>query len=114
MTRVSELILTFLLNAAWQIVAITIIAAIGSLLLKHTAASYRHALWLAALFLSFLLPLWTVLKVDPETLSADVPIAFERTAEIVGAPTTQDSSKPAVARDVVNPSVTNLFGRRRH
>lgn len=65
MTRISEMLLTFVLNAGWQIVVIFIIASIGSHLLRNAAASFRHGLWLAALGLSLFAPLWTIADFAP-------------------------------------------------
>jgi len=60
MTRVSEVLLSFVMNAGWQLVVILTMASIGSYLLRNAAANLRHALWLAALGLSLAAPLWTV------------------------------------------------------
>ena len=56
MRTINQLLLTFLLNACWQIPLIAACAAFCSWLLRHSTARYRHLLWVAALFLSFLLP----------------------------------------------------------
>lgn len=56
MSKISELILTFLLNAAWQIAVIALVASVCAHLLRNAAARYRHALWLAALVLSLAIP----------------------------------------------------------
>ncbi|HEX6728541.1 MAG TPA: M56 family metallopeptidase [Pyrinomonadaceae bacterium] len=53
----SELLLTFLLNACWQILLIAAVASFGSWLLRHSSARYRQWLWVSALLLSFLIPL---------------------------------------------------------
>ena len=60
MSRISELLLNFAINAGWQIVVIFVIASAGSYLLKNAAANFRHALWLTALVLSLTAPLWTL------------------------------------------------------
>lgn len=52
----SELLLTFLLNACWQILLIAAIASFGSWLLRDFSARYRHWLWVSALLLAFLIP----------------------------------------------------------
>ena len=66
MIRISELVLNFLLNAAWQIVAVALIAWISGSLLRNAAARYRHALWVAALFVSVALPFWSLTGSTPE------------------------------------------------
>jgi beta-lactamase regulating signal transducer with metallopeptidase domain len=59
MRTISQMLLTFLLNACWQIVLITLAAALCAWLLRGTAARYRHRLWVIALASSFAFPLLT-------------------------------------------------------
>ena len=59
MKTTSEFLLTFLLNAFWQIALIAAAAAFGDWLLRRTVVRYRHLLWVAALGLSLVLPLIT-------------------------------------------------------
>jgi beta-lactamase regulating signal transducer with metallopeptidase domain/biotin carboxyl carrier protein/uncharacterized membrane protein YkoI len=59
MERISQALLTCLLNACWQIAIITSIAAFCAWLLRETSARYRHLLWVAALALCFCLPVLT-------------------------------------------------------
>jgi beta-lactamase regulating signal transducer with metallopeptidase domain/uncharacterized membrane protein YkoI len=54
--KTSELLLTFLLNAIWQIPLIASAAALGAWLLNQASAKYRHWVWVAALLLSLLVP----------------------------------------------------------
>jgi beta-lactamase regulating signal transducer with metallopeptidase domain/uncharacterized membrane protein YkoI len=65
MRTVSQLVLTFLLNAAWQIALIAAVAAFCSWLLRGTAARYRHGMWVAALALCFLLAALTGANLFP-------------------------------------------------
>ncbi|MDX6384194.1 MAG: hypothetical protein QOK48_1767, partial [Blastocatellia bacterium] len=58
----AQLLLTFLLNASWQIALVVAFASVCDWLLRGTAARYRHALWIAALGLSLVLPLWSPLQ----------------------------------------------------
>jgi TonB family protein len=53
----AQLVLTFLVNASWQIALVSGFAIACDWLLRGTAASYRHGLWIAALVLAFALPL---------------------------------------------------------
>lgn len=53
----AQLVLTFLLNASWQIALVVAFAIACDWLLRGTAARYRHGLWIAALVLAFVLPL---------------------------------------------------------
>lgn len=55
-----QVILDFLANAAWQVTAVALVATLGNYLLRSFTRA-RHAVWVAALVLSFLLPLWTSL-----------------------------------------------------
>src|ERR1043165_6706786 len=52
----SQLLLTFLLNACWQILLITSFASLGSWLLRNSFARYRHLVWATALCLAFCVP----------------------------------------------------------
>lgn len=65
MTRFSELLLSFVVNAGWQIAVIFTIASVGSYLLRNAAANLRHGLWLLALGLSLAAPLWTASGLSP-------------------------------------------------
>jgi TonB family protein len=56
MKVVLQLLLTFLLNASWQIVLVAAFALLCDWLLRGTAARYRHGVWVAALLLSLALP----------------------------------------------------------
>src|ERR1041385_959396 len=55
----SPLVLTFLLNAVWQVALIAGLAALGSWLLRNSVARYRHWLWSSALCLAFFVPAFT-------------------------------------------------------
>ena len=77
----AQLVLTFLLNAAWQIVLVVAFAAACDWLLRGTAARYRHRLWVAALGLAFVLPLLGPAR-QIKTFLASQP----QPVEIVAAP----------------------------
>src|SRR4051794_1134060 len=51
-----EMLLTFLVNAAWQIPAILGLAVITSNLLRNGPASYRHVVWVVALIAAVTIP----------------------------------------------------------
>jgi len=57
MSELSRLLLSFLLNACWQIALVATAAALCGWLLRGTAARHRHLLWVIALVSSFCLPL---------------------------------------------------------
>lgn len=67
MRTVSQLLLNFLLNAAWQIALITALASLGAWLLRSSSARYRHWLWVGALCLAFFVPATTTIRAYFET-----------------------------------------------
>jgi beta-lactamase regulating signal transducer with metallopeptidase domain/cell division septation protein DedD len=60
METASQCVLTFLLNAGWQIAVVAAIAAAASRLIRKGPASYRSAGWGAALALSILMPAFSL------------------------------------------------------
>lgn len=52
----SEVLLTFLLNAVWQVALIAALAAAGSWLLRNALARHHHWVWVSALCLAFIVP----------------------------------------------------------
>jgi beta-lactamase regulating signal transducer with metallopeptidase domain/uncharacterized membrane protein YkoI len=58
----SQLLLTFLLNAVWQIALIAALASFGAWLLRQSATRYQHWLWVAAFCLSLLVPVATAYR----------------------------------------------------
>src|SRR5262245_37557643 len=73
MRTISELLLTFLLNACWQIAMITAVAALCARLLRGTTARYQHLLWVIALAFSFGLPVLTCLPLSGGVNSSEAP-----------------------------------------
>lgn len=61
----SQLLLTFLLNAVWQIALIAALASFGAWLLRKSGVRYQHWLWVSALFLSLLVPVVTAVRTMP-------------------------------------------------
>ena len=61
----NEFILNFLVNSAWQITAIYVLAAVGTYLLKNYSAHYRHVVWITALFLCLSAPVITATQIVP-------------------------------------------------
>jgi beta-lactamase regulating signal transducer with metallopeptidase domain/uncharacterized membrane protein YkoI len=64
MTKASQLLLTFLANAAWQVALIYAAARACSWLLRSTSARYRHLLWVVALSAAIILPVVTSLDFE--------------------------------------------------
>lgn len=62
MTTNSQLLLTFLLNAVWQIALIAALASIGAWLLRKSPVRFQHWLWVGALCLSLLVPVMTAVR----------------------------------------------------
>ena len=58
----SQLLLTFLINACWQIALVAAFASFSTWLLRNSAARYRHWVWVTALFLSLGIPLTTSIQ----------------------------------------------------
>ncbi len=88
MHAASEFIFNFVLNAGWQIVVIFAVAALASWLLKNGPARYRHSLWVVALVACFVVPLLTVTRFVPESVSSvqvvtskQVPVQVNVTAD---------------------------------
>jgi TonB family protein len=52
----AQVVMTFLLNASWQIVLVAAAAALCDWLLRGAPARYRHAVWVIALLLSLVVP----------------------------------------------------------
>jgi beta-lactamase regulating signal transducer with metallopeptidase domain len=74
----SQLLLTFLLNACWQVALVMGIASLGSWLLRNFSVRYRHCVWATALCLAFFVPAFTSSQVffDNNTRT-NSPITFE-------------------------------------
>ncbi len=75
----SQLLLTFLFNAFWQIALIAAFASLGSRLLRNSFARHRHWVWATALCLAFLVPAFTTsLTLFANVTQPNTPITFER------------------------------------
>ncbi len=80
MRTISQLLLTFLLNACWQIALITAIAAFCAWLLRVTTARYQHLLWVGALAFSIGLPVLTCLSLSGGDDSSEPPLTIVQPA----------------------------------
>jgi len=75
----SQLLLTFLLNALWQIALIALVASLGSWLLRNSGARYRHWVWATALCLAFVVPAFTSSRTLFDNVTqTNNPVTFER------------------------------------
>jgi len=60
MAQTSQLVATFILNATWQITAITALAVLCTKLLRKAPSRFSHGVWIAALGACLLIPTATV------------------------------------------------------
>lgn len=81
---ISEFVLNYVVNATWQIAAITAVAAGGAFLLRNAPARYRHLLWLAALGACLFVPLFNVTR--PASAEKSVFQSFETKPAAFAAP----------------------------
>lgn len=112
MKVVAQLLLTFLLNASWQIALVAAFALLCDWLLRGTAARYRHALWVVALLASFALPalscarLLKTLMIAKEPLAQVAPIGFTSTySPELDSPDIPASTNPAGPRQLADANV---------
>ena len=68
----SQLLLTFLLNAVWQVALIAALASLGAWLLRKSSVRYQHWLWVGALVLSLLVPVVTAVRSMPVSAPSTV------------------------------------------
>lgn len=111
MNAAAQLLLTFLLNALWLSVLVAGFAMLCSWLLRDTAARYRHALWVAALVLSLVLPLLSCMdlirarfvKERPAAPTVTEP-ACERIVRPLVLVEMRERERPAGSVDVMQPT----------
>lgn len=82
MASVSRIILFLLLNAAWQVSLVALLAWITDRLLRGIASRFRHALWVSALAICVLLTLGSTLRLQPES----APMPVQRSAQTTQQP----------------------------
>jgi beta-lactamase regulating signal transducer with metallopeptidase domain len=93
MTTSSQLLLTFLLNALWQIALIAALASLGVWLLRRSAMRYQHWLWVGALCLSLLVPVVTAVR-------------SLQSGDLSGAEPTFLRTQAGSQRELINPVLT--------
>jgi bla regulator protein blaR1 len=89
MRTISQLLLTFLLNACWQIALVTAVAALCARLLRWTSARYQHLFWVTALAFSFSLPVMTSAPLLVGAFFSEPPRATVQPASGAFAPAPQ-------------------------
>src|SRR5437763_11798091 len=67
METISRFLLTFLLNSLWQIPLTAAVASLTGWLMRHSPASHRHIVWVAALATALLLPVASIHSNGPAT-----------------------------------------------
>jgi len=80
---ISEFIVNYVLNSAWQIVVIFVVALLASWLLRNGPARYRHCLWILVLMVSLIVPSLTATRFVPGFVSgfeAIVPLPAVQTS----------------------------------
>jgi TonB family protein len=65
METISRALLTFLLNSLWQVPVAVAVAALACRCMRHVPAGHRHAVWVAALAASVLLPVASMRTAPP-------------------------------------------------
>ncbi len=70
MGSIDSVVLTFVLNALWQIPAVVAVGLLGDLLLRRAPARHRHALWVFVLAACVLLPGASLLPGSPSPVAA--------------------------------------------
>src|SRR5215813_5674066 len=105
MTRISEVLLNFVMNAGWQIAVIFVIASIGSYLLRNASANSRHVLWLAAFALSVVAPLLSVFSISSR-LEPAVRTLGGPPATAGGSDTVAADSKPTLTANSPDNDIT--------
>ena len=105
----AEFVLNYVVNAAWQIIAITIVAALGAFLVRNAPARYRHVLWLAALVLCVVVPLLSMTPATPAS-PATSAISAKKSVFISAQPQAPIASAPLSSEP--DPSLPQLTKRR--
>lgn len=87
-------LLTFLLNALWQIPVILLVAILGERIMRSGPASHRHVLWVTALVAALALP---VISIRPHTQSLPLSINVRQPTILPGiaAPAASPAALPA-------------------
>jgi len=85
METLSRVVLTFALNAVWQVTLVAAVAAAGARLLRRAPARYLHVVWVTALALAAFLPL------------SSLPACWNSAAQPAGFAVIVENPQPAPA-----------------
>jgi len=103
METVSRTLLTFLLNALWQVPVAWAVAALACRLMPNGPARHRHAVWVAALCCAFLLPVLSVR--NPRNATLALPTAETPATATVLSPGASATAVPAATHPAA-PSIS--------
>jgi beta-lactamase regulating signal transducer with metallopeptidase domain len=113
MRTLDGFVLTFLVNALWQVPLVAGAAILGDRFLHRGPGRYRHALWLAALALCLLLPVASLLPREDGAKAAEAAPTAARPGE-AGGPAGwlafRGERRPAPLTVPAAPAVTLLYG----
>jgi beta-lactamase regulating signal transducer with metallopeptidase domain len=113
MRTLDGLLLTFLVNALWQIPLVAGAASLGDRFLRRSPARHRHTLWLATLSLCLLLPAASLLPQgeEPKALEKAPPAAKRgETGGAAGWLAFGGEHRPALLTVPAAPAVALLYG----
>ena len=85
--------LTFLVNCIWQVPLITAVAALLNWLMRNGPASYRHAVWIAALTVAVVLPISSVRPAPPIVTPAVIAQVPSPAAGVIDPPAVRRSAQ---------------------
>lgn len=95
----SNHLLTFLLNALWQVPLIALIAFVAGRILRNAPAALAHTMWVAALIAAILVPL-TSMRPREKTPPLQVDIAVPSIEETVrSAPPAAGATRPSAGTE---------------
>ena len=83
----SELLLTYLLHACWQLILVAAAAALCGWLLRGARMRFQHLFWVSVLIISLFLPLWTSVYVLNDFSVLQKPPQQEQSTVISPVPT---------------------------
>ncbi|HEY3439219.1 MAG TPA: M56 family metallopeptidase [Paludibaculum sp.] len=106
METASDLVLTFLANAVWQVTLVCAVALLCVRVLRRASMAQRHALWSTALLISVLLPVLSVIR--SATIEI-VPLRPETEAQAT-APTVDQHGRTFPLSPVPGTAVLILYG----
>jgi TonB family protein len=92
MRVLEQVLLTFLLNASWQVSLIVTFAVVCDWLLRGVAARYRHLLWVTTLLACIAMPVLSSIR-------------FARDASAQQSSTTEERVRPTVTSRILTPGV---------